>query len=97
VFKPTDVIDVVGYRDGLQVYSTQFTVLGTGPTLELFGWNVDKVFVYSHNGAAFLDDINLSGLRTAVPEPATWAFMLLGTAGVGMALRRSRRIEAEAA
>jgi hypothetical protein len=27
----------------------------------------------------------------AVPEPATWGMMLLGFAGIGMALRRSRR------
>jgi hypothetical protein len=27
----------------------------------------------------------------AVPEPATWAMMLLGFGGIGMALRRSRR------
>jgi hypothetical protein len=27
----------------------------------------------------------------AVPEPATWAMMLLGFSGIGMALRRSRR------
>jgi hypothetical protein len=27
----------------------------------------------------------------AVPEPATWALMLLGFGGIGMALRRSRR------
>lgn len=28
----------------------------------------------------------------SVPEPATWAMMLVGFAGVGMALRRSRRL-----
>jgi hypothetical protein len=31
----------------------------------------------------------------AVPEPATWGLMLLGFAGVGMALRRSRRYSGE--
>jgi hypothetical protein len=36
---------------------------------------------------------NISGVGTlyAVPEPATWALMLLGFAGIGMAMRRSRR------
>jgi len=29
--------------------------------------------------------------RTAVPEPSTWAMMLLGFAGVGLATRRARR------
>jgi hypothetical protein len=35
-----------------------------------------------------LDNINLS--VAAVPEPATWAMMMLGLAGVGAALRRRR-------
>jgi len=26
-----------------------------------------------------------------VPEPSTWAMMLLGFGGIGMAMRRSRR------
>ena len=29
-------------------------------------------------------------IRTAVPEPATWAMMLLGFAGIGFAMRRRR-------
>jgi hypothetical protein len=29
--------------------------------------------------------------RTAVPEPGTWALMLLGFGGIGLALRRRRR------
>jgi hypothetical protein len=32
-----------------------------------------------------------SATRSAVPEPATWALMLLGFGGMGMALRRDRR------
>lgn len=34
-------------------------------------------------------DLNLQA--TAVPEPATWGMMLLGFAGIGMAVRRRRR------
>ena len=30
-------------------------------------------------------------LNTAVPEPATWALMLLGFGGIGVAMRRGRR------
>jgi hypothetical protein len=30
-------------------------------------------------------------ITAAVPEPATWGMMLLGFAGIGVALRRSRR------
>jgi hypothetical protein len=31
----------------------------------------------------------------AVPEPATWAMMLIGFGGVGAAMRRSRKRQAE--
>ena len=34
---------------------------------------------------------NASFYPGAVPEPATWAMMLLGFGGIGMAMRRSRR------
>jgi len=34
---------------------------------------------------------------TAVPEPATWAMMLLGVAGIGAAMRTARRRESQAA
>lgn len=30
-------------------------------------------------------------IRTAVPEPATWALMLLGFGGIGLAMQRRRR------
>lgn len=49
-------------------------------------------FVYTSNMATAGD---ISGTATfdvrAVPEPATWALMLLGFGGIGMAMRRSRR------
>jgi hypothetical protein len=32
-----------------------------------------------------------NGVAAAVPEPATWGMMLLGFAGIGMAMRRRRR------
>jgi len=40
-----------------------------------------------NNQAAITGSVSL----TPVPEPATWAMMLVGFAGVGMAIRRRRR------
>lgn len=38
-----------------------------------------------------IKQMSFNGVPGAVPEPGTWALMLLGFAGVGSALRRSRR------
>ncbi|MBT9474079.1 MAG: PEPxxWA-CTERM sorting domain-containing protein [Pseudomonadota bacterium] len=49
------------------------------------------------NGNAWdvlIDDVRLeqvTGLSSAVPEPATWALMVSGFLGAGVALRRSKR------
>ena len=43
------------------------------------GWGVEKVLVTSAGG---------------VPEPASWALMLVGFGGLGAMLRRSRRLDA---
>jgi subtilisin-like proprotein convertase family protein len=37
--------------------------------------------------------LHLNGVQGAVPEPATWAMMLLGFAGIGVAMRRRRSSE----
>jgi hypothetical protein len=43
---------------------------------------------------AFLFEVKQNSYETspnAIPEPATWGMMLLGFAGMGMVIRRSRR------
>jgi len=65
-------------------YGTQFTLyeyLGTDGT---GSWVTDGKHGVSH--IAFFGSPG-----TAVPEPATWAMMLLGFGAAGTALRRSRR------
>jgi hypothetical protein len=44
-------------------------------------------------GVADLRQLRVGGVSTiaAVPEPGTWAMMLLGFGGIGVAMRRSRR------
>ncbi len=49
------------------------------------------------NGVAnfiVFDDITFGATKPGVPEPATWALMLLGMGGVGAMLRSSRRKDA---
>jgi hypothetical protein len=50
-------------------------------------------FSNSHIGARNLSYIGpaINALTGAVPEPGTWAMMLLGFAGIGIAMRRQRK------
>lgn len=59
--------------------------LGQGETL--------NSLTFKSDGYAFeLDDIVFTG--NAVPEPATWAMMLIGFGGIGVAMRSARRKQA---
>lgn len=46
----------------------------------------------ANNGdnTAFIDNVSLQSSTGAVPEPATWAMMLLGFGAIGFAMRRQR-------
>jgi hypothetical protein len=72
-------------------------VTGTGRFLELQTGNLmaDTYYRFTYtlnspSGGATLSG-NASFYQAAVPEPATWALMLIGFGGIGMAMRRRRR------
>jgi hypothetical protein len=68
----------------LDVFTLNPIVLGAGVhTLTLTG-NVTAGPTASYSGTMNFD-------VAGVPEPATWAMMLVGFGGIGMALRRKRR------
>jgi hypothetical protein len=77
-----------------QLGSATFSAPGTGTQNAAFiplsaPYSVTEEFVIAAIGAAEDEaEINLSG---SVPEPSTWAMMLLGFAGLGFAFHRSRR------
>ena len=84
-------ITLQGFLNGSLVNSTSVGLgaINTWSTLGLTGV-FDKVTI-SGTGTGFhpfgIDNINFSG---SVPEPATWAMMLLGFGGIGLTMRRRR-------
>ena len=53
------------------------------------GLNFDKIVLASSSNSFEFDNISY-GSVSPVPEPSTWAMMLLGFAGIGFAYRRHR-------
>jgi len=49
-----------------------------------------KAFLYFADAGVQIDNLALEGVA-AVPEPATWAMMILGFGGVGATIRRRRQ------
>ena len=102
-------VKVTGELNGVVVDSTTLTVNTSGPMLETFNWDVNKVVFQSSGGVPVgfegyqfvLDNVKISPVPKAstdfaslrgVPEPSTWALMLLGFAGLGfVAYTRSKK------
>lgn len=55
---------------------------------------IDRVVLGSNSNAFEISEV--AGIAAGVPEPASWALMILGFGGVGAALRRQRRQAAAA-
>ena len=76
-----------------------FTAAATSPITETVNFNAggggNFAFILDYNeccsGPAVLQFTANGATVGAVPEPATWAMMLLGFAGLGFAFRQSRR------
>lgn len=65
-------------------FNYTYTASDTAPTLLRFDFRQDPAWWG-------LDDISVEG-PAGVPEPGTWAMMLLGFGGIGVAIRRRRRL-----
>jgi hypothetical protein len=72
---------------------TSASQANTNYLVSVTGGVFDALQVVSSNGATIdqLKQITYNRQTGAVPEPATWAMMLLGFGGIGFAMRRSRR------
>jgi hypothetical protein len=91
--------------NGLTWLSVGLVTGGTrGVDLDAFGYGTSSAFSFvrltdvaaegEQSGTtvgADIDSVGAISTRAAVPEPTTWALMLLGFASLGSALRRARR------
>ncbi|MCW6536417.1 PEPxxWA-CTERM sorting domain-containing protein [Sphingomonas lycopersici] len=70
--------------NAFQYFNFSFTTPVSGsPSLLKFTFRQDPSYWH-------IDDISVQGLAGSVPEPATWAMMILGLGAVGAAMRRRR-------
>ncbi len=87
---------VTGKLDGKIVDRETFAINPSGPTLITLDWDVNQVVFYAccgtdahvgGKGFEFALDNLTTRAGSAIPEPSTWALMLLGFAGLGYAGR----------
>ena len=87
---------------GTALYSTNSTIALT-PTTQLLSGNTGYGFVEGVNsGTTAISGLNVrrftysityaNAVTAAVPEPATWAMMILGMGAVGYAMRRRQKV-----
>jgi len=86
----------VNSNSSLSVQDLSFTVTGTNPVLDFNTVGTDHIFFsvdiarVAPNGAVSTGVVGAT-LKAGVPEPATWAMMLVGFGGMGALLRHRRR------
>lgn len=89
--------------DGLSGYNNPAgsVLLFTAPTnatrlylgaIDAFGFGGTTGYYHDNNGAFSVDIHLAAGDGNAVPEPASWALMILGFGGIGAAMRHRRRL-----
>jgi hypothetical protein len=94
-------IDFACATCSVRLDTTAFTLVSTG-TLDTFTLSPINLSAGLHAltitgnigagpSASFAGTINFNTATAPVPEAATWGMMILGFAGIGMALRRRRR------
>lgn len=92
---------VEGYLGASLLYSQNFILNTTGPSALSFGFNGINLVNFSISGGTpsglpgggdyfAVDDLQINAVA-AVPEPTTWAMMLLGFGFVGGAMRAAKR------
>ena len=86
----TGVVIATGYLNGIQTYSKTIDLTDQYTLVSLNFNGVDDVTLSTFPYYNLILD-NLTVSTGGVPEPTSWALMLIGVGGLGAALRSSRR------
>ena len=74
--------------------SAAFNYTNFSTTATAVGASTALAFNFRHDPYYFLlDNVSVTAVNGAVPEPATWAMMLMGFGAMGVLLRRRRRTQ----
>jgi hypothetical protein len=68
------------------------TIFGQGADLSLTLAGIQSVRFFSNGGTVGFDNFEFGDLQAAVPEPASWAMMIIGFAAAGAGVRRRGRL-----
>ena len=84
--------------DGVSLFSAtnslSFDFTNFSTTATALGVSTELVFNFQNDRSFFaLDNVSVTAVNGAVPEPATWAMMLIGFGAMGVSLRRRRRTQ----
>ena len=94
-------LTIAGLVNGVQTFTDSFIIDQTGPVQKTYNWSGLTSVTFRSSGGVnaglfgggthvAIDNLSINA-TPAVPEPATWAMMILGMGAVGFAMRRSRK------
>lgn len=89
VLDPND-FTVTGSNGGTSAITGQKNGLNEYTALSINGTSLTSLTLSSTDGFSQIKQFEISGLTAAVPEPSTWAMMILGFAGVSFVAYRRR-------
>ncbi len=81
-------VDLVAYRPGAGIEDFGDVLINATPTAIAIGQNLYDAEAFPLTASPI--EFDSATVNSAVPEPAAWALLLIGFAGLGSALRRRR-------